>query len=80
MLCHPRISSPGLFALLLAVAAPAAAHVGGLVVQPQFLSPVGIIEPVEPSVDVLWIDGDADPTGVLHFHTQLGNVPPVPIV
>jgi len=69
-----------MLALLCAMAAvvqPTAAHIGGEVVRPVFLTPAPTMLTLDGAFTISWNDPDEDPTGVLNFYMYPnGNVPP----
>ncbi|MEZ4266788.1 MAG: hypothetical protein R3F39_10450 [Myxococcota bacterium] len=65
-------------AVLCAPGLPASAHIGGFIVLPDFDAPLRIAVPTQPEIDLLWRDGNIDPTGVFHFSYQRDGLPATP--
>ncbi len=54
-----------------------AAHVGGVPTQARFETPAGVGMVGDQGFEVVWTDGDIDPTGLFDFYFQPSNVPPL---
>ncbi len=55
---------------------PASAHINGIPIIPKFASPEGIQETDGVSIQLRWVDGDQDPTGIIYFHYTPDNATP----
>ena len=55
------------------------AHIGGSTPRLDFVSPEGLVFPVDDIVSLKWSDGDSDPVASHHFFFQATNSTPEPV-